>query len=86
MLYYIQRLIIEAIVMPESKALLKSLTDVNGIAGHEQQVKSLMKDYLTPVSDNIIEDNLGGIFGKKNAQNSSKSLMISGHLDEIDLS
>ena len=69
--------------MPESKALLKSLTDVNGIAGHEQQVKSLMKDYLTPVSDNIIEDNLGGIFGKKNAQNGSKSLMISGHLDEI---
>ena len=23
-----------------------------------------MKDYLTPVSDEIVEDNLGGIFGK----------------------
>ena len=42
--------------MPESKALLKSLTDVNGISGHEMQVKSLMKDYLTPVSDDIVED------------------------------
>lgn len=42
-----------------------------------------MKDYLTPVSDEIVEDNLGGIFGKKRAQNGSKSLMISGHLDEI---
>ena len=41
--------------MPESKALLKSLTDVNGISGHEMQVKSLMKDYLTPVSDEIVE-------------------------------
>ena len=26
--------------------------------------KTLMRDYLTPVSDEIIEDNLGGIFGK----------------------
>ena len=43
--------------MPESKALLKSLTDVNGISGHEMQVKSLMKDYLTPVSE-IVEDRL----------------------------
>lgn len=69
--------------MPESKALLKSLTDVNGISGHEMQVKSLMKDYLTPVSDEIVEDRLGGIFGKKNATHGTKSLMISGHLDEI---
>ena len=69
--------------MPESKALLKSLTDVNGISGHEMQVKSLMKDYLTPVSDDIVEDQLGGIFGKKNATHGTKSLMISGHLDEI---
>ncbi|MCF7563243.1 M42 family metallopeptidase [Staphylococcus epidermidis] len=69
--------------MPESKALLKSLTDVNGISEHEMQVKSLMKDYLTPVSDEIVEDRLGGIFGKKNATHGTKSLMISGHLDEI---
>ena len=47
------------------------------------QVKSLMKDYLTPVSDDIVEDQLGGIFGKKNATHGTKSLMISGHLDEI---
>ena len=72
--------------MPESKALLKSLTDVNGISGHEMQVKSLMKDYLTPVSDDIVEDQLGGIFGKKNATHGTKSLMISGHLDELALS
>ena len=29
------------------------------------EVKSTMKAYLTPVSDEIVEDNLGGIFGKK---------------------
>lgn len=60
----IENLLLEEIAMSDSKELLKSLTDVNGIAGHEKNVKSLMKDYLTPVSDEIVEDNLGGIFGK----------------------
>jgi putative aminopeptidase FrvX len=35
---------------------LKSLTDVNGIAGYERNVKAKMKEYLEPVSDEIIED------------------------------
>ncbi|WP_436854494.1 M42 family metallopeptidase [Staphylococcus caeli] len=69
--------------MDNSVKLLKSLTDVDGIAGHEMAVKSLMHDYLSPISDEIIEDNLGGIFGKKIANNSRNTLMIAGHLDEI---
>ncbi|PHK48940.1 M42 family metallopeptidase [Staphylococcus edaphicus] len=69
--------------MNDSVKLLKSLTAVDGIAGHEMAVKSLMLDYLTPVSDEIIEDNLGGIFGKKSATNGDKTLMVAGHLDEI---
>ena len=51
--------------MKESIELLKSLTDVNGIADYERNVKAKMKEYLEPVSDEIIEDGLGGIFGKK---------------------
>lgn len=69
--------------MNDSVKLLKSLTDVDGIAGHEMAVKELMNDYLTPVSDEIIEDNLGGIFGKKSATNGDKTLMVAGHLDEV---
>ncbi|MGW9856227.1 putative aminopeptidase FrvX [Staphylococcus hominis] len=69
--------------MKESIELLKTLTDVNGIAGYEHQVKAKMREYLEPISDDIIEDGLGGIFGKKESKTSSKSLMIAGHLDEI---
>lgn len=69
--------------MIDSTQLLKELTAANGIAGREMQVKSLMKHYLTPVSDAIIEDNLGGIFGKKSATNGSKSILVSGHMDEV---
>ena len=50
--------------MTDSIQLLKELTAANGIAGREMQVKSIMKDYLSPVSDAIVEDNLG-IFGKR---------------------
>lgn len=69
--------------MNNSIKLLESLTNVDGIAGHEKAVKTLMRDYLTPVSDEIIEDNLGGIFGKKTTSTGNKTLMVAGHLDEI---
>ncbi|WP_057510564.1 M42 family metallopeptidase [Staphylococcus simulans] len=69
--------------MDKTVKLLKDLTDVNGIAGHEYKVKQLMKDYLKPVSDELVEDNLGGIFGKKKAEKGSKTLMLAGHLDEV---
>src|SRR5699024_7231013 len=69
--------------MDNSVKLLKTLTDVDGIAGHEKAVKTLMRDYLTPVSDEIVEDNLGGIFGKKSTTNGNKTLMVAGNLDEI---
>lgn len=59
--------------MKESIKLLKTLTDVNGIAGYEHQVKAKMREYLEPISDDIIEDGLGGIFGKKESKTSSKS-------------
>lgn len=48
----------KCVLMKESIELLKSLTDVNGIAGYERNVKAKMKEYLEPVSDEIIEDGL----------------------------
>ena len=41
-----------------------------------------MKEYLEPVSDEIIEDGLGGIFGKKQVTMEQNHLW-SRHLDEI---
>ncbi|SUM34833.1 peptidase [Staphylococcus gallinarum] len=60
--------------MDNSVNLLKTLTDIDGIAGHEMEVKSTMKAYLTPVSDEIVEDNLGGIFAKKTATDGHKNI------------
>lgn len=51
--------------MKDTKALLQQLTDLNGIAGHEYNIKKVMNDFLEPNSDEMIYDNLGGVFGKK---------------------
>ncbi|AVQ33760.1 M42 family peptidase [Staphylococcus muscae] len=69
--------------MTETKKLLKHLTDLDGIAGHEYDVKKAMKELLEPNSDEMIYDNLGGVFGKKASQKGQRTLMIAGHLDEI---
>ncbi|UXR69385.1 MULTISPECIES: M42 family metallopeptidase [unclassified Staphylococcus] len=69
--------------MSETKKLLKHLTDLDGIAGHEYDVKKAMKELLEPNSDEMIYDNLGGVFGKKASQKGKRTLMIAGHLDEI---
>lgn len=69
--------------MDKQLEMLKDLTDVNGVAGFEHAVKQKAKSYLEPLSDEIIEDNLGGVYGKKNAKDGSKTILIGGHMDEI---
>ena len=69
--------------MDKQLQLLKEITDVNGIAGFETAVKEVMSEYLTPVSDELVFDNLGGIFGKKKAKNGERTVLIGGHMDEV---
>lgn len=69
--------------MKDTKTLLKQLTDIDGIAGHEYDVKQAMRELIEPNSDEMIFDNLGGVFGKKSAESGNKTVMIAGHLDEI---
>ncbi|MBI5974325.1 M42 family metallopeptidase [Staphylococcus canis] len=69
--------------MKDTKQLLKQLTDIDGIAGHEYDIKKEMKSLLEPNSDEMVYDNLGGVFGKKTTQSGKRSVMVAGHLDEI---
>ena len=69
--------------MDKQLEMLKDLTDANGIAGFETAIKNKVKEYLNPLSDEIVEDNLGGVFGKKKAKEGAKTILVGGHLDEI---
>ena len=41
--------------MNQSVKLLKHLTDVNGIAGYEMQVKEAMHNYIEPISIKLLK-------------------------------
>lgn len=65
--------------------LLKKITDVNGIAGHERQVKKFMENELSSIvgKDNISYDNLGSIIAKLG--HTGPKIMIAGHMDEVGM-
>lgn len=68
-----------------SMELLKKLTDVNGIAGHESQVRKLMESEFVNIvgKDNITYDNIGSVIAKLG--NQGPKVMIAGHMDEVGM-
>ena len=51
--------------MELNKELLVNLTEVNGIAGNETQVRELFKKETESYVDEFVQDGLGGIVGKQ---------------------
>ncbi|MDL4839390.1 M42 family metallopeptidase [Aquibacillus rhizosphaerae] len=65
----------------DTQELFRTLTELPGAPGNEHHVRSFMKQELTKYSDDIIQDNLGGIFGVKNGK--GPKVMVAGHMDEV---
>lgn len=63
--------------------MLKELTDANGVAGNEREVREVMKTYIAPYADEIMTDNLGSLIAKKTGDASGPKIMVAGHLDEV---
>lgn len=61
--------------------LFKTLTELQGAPGNEHLVRKFMKGELEKYSDEIIQDNLGGVFGVKNGE--GPKVMVAGHMDEV---
>jgi glutamyl aminopeptidase len=64
-------------------ATYETLVGLNGISGYEKSVRKYMKEELTKVSDNIIQDRLGSIFGVKKGSSEGPVIMVAGHMDEV---
>src|SRR5699024_4242158 len=67
----------------ETLDLFKTLTELQGAPGNEHPVRSLMREELKKYSDEIIQDNLGGVFGVKKA--TGPRVMVAVHMDEVGL-
>ncbi|WP_067841526.1 M42 family metallopeptidase [Amphibacillus sediminis] len=65
----------------ETKALFKTLTELQGAPGNEHRVRDYMRTQLTSYADEVIQDNLGGVFGVRHGQ--GPRVMVAGHMDEV---
>jgi putative aminopeptidase FrvX len=63
--------------------LFKTLTELPGAPGNEHAVRSYMRERLEPFSDEIIQDNLGSIFGIRKGRDGDPKIMVAGHMDEV---
>lgn len=71
----------EIIMKQETLSLFKTLTELQGPPGNERRVREFMQQELTKYADEIVFDNLGGIFGIK--KGSGPRVMVAGHMDEV---
>lgn len=65
----------------ERMKLYETLVNLNGISGHERYVRKFVREELAKVSDEIIQDNLGSVFGISKGE--GPVIMIAGHMDEV---
>jgi len=65
------------------KKLYKELVNLPGTSGQEKYVRKYMKEHLEPISEEIVMDNLGSIFGGINLDKDGPTVMIAGHMDEV---
>lgn len=65
----------------ETKQLFRTLTELPGAPGNERNVRTFMKEQLEKYSDEIVQDKLGGVFGKKHGE--GPRVMVAGHMDEV---
>jgi len=64
---------------------LEELSNALGVAGREEEVRSLMKKFLKPHVDEVAEDKLGNIIGVKKGKKNAPKVMLAAHMDEIGL-
>ncbi|SER91937.1 M42 family metallopeptidase [Psychrobacillus sp. OK032] len=67
----------------ETRSLFKTLTELPGAPGNEHAVRKFMRNELSKYSDQIVQDNLGGIFGLKIGDVNGPKILVAGHMDEV---
>lgn len=71
----------------ETKKLLESLCNGNGVSGYEHTISKFIESAFSPYSDDISKDKLGNIIAVKKGANNINNIkiMLAAHMDEIGL-
>lgn len=67
--------------MERNYDLYKQLLNMDGIPGHEREIKKFVKNELQKYTNNILEDGMGGVFGV--LEGDGPTIMFCGHMDEV---
>src|SRR5699024_8714506 len=67
----------------ETQEMFKILTELQGASGDESRVRSCMEKELGKYSDKLIYDNLGGVFGVK--QGEDTHVMVDAQMDQVGI-
>lgn len=63
---------------------MKTLTELHGAPGFEDQVRDYMRRELKDNADELIQDGLGGIFAvKRSKKENAPKVMVAAHMDEV---
>ena len=65
-------------------SILKTLTQLPGISGREEEIRTYLTKLLTPYADEIRTDALGNLIVSKKGT-SKKHLLLCAHMDEVGL-
>lgn len=65
--------------------LLKEISNVCGVSGHEDAVRRLLIDAVKPYSDMIHIDALGNVIAFKKGRKQGHKVMLAAHMDETGL-
>jgi putative aminopeptidase FrvX len=68
--------------MDLTQQLLKELTEAPGIPGYESPIRSIVKNYFTPLGE-LSQDKIGSLICKKPGLTGKPKVMLAGHMDEI---
>jgi len=69
--------------MDRLTAMMKRLSEVDGVPGFENEVRAELEHWLAPLSEDILRDRLGSVVGVKKGQADGPRILLAGHLDEI---
>jgi putative aminopeptidase FrvX len=67
----------------ETIALFRTLTELPGAPGFEHEVRRFVRSQLEGISEEIVQDRLGSIFGVKRGDPNGPVVMVAGHMDEV---
>jgi len=68
--------------MDDIEVLLKELTEADGVAGFESQVRGIIRGHFEPFGE-IGQDRLGSLICRKRGSTEEPKVMLAGHMDEI---